>query len=85
MQDVFYREELSLLEKAYPNFCTHYYLSREDNPGYERGYVTDTITETLTGVYKEYYLCGSPAMVKDARARLSEAGVEPGQIRFEQY
>jgi ferredoxin-NADP reductase len=83
--DVFYREELDRLANAHPNFRVRYFLSREEAPGYERGYVTETIGPELAGEYEEFYLCGSPAMVKDARAALEGNGVEKDRIRFEQY
>jgi NAD(P)H-flavin reductase len=35
--------------------------------------VTDFLAPENLGPYKEFYLCGSPAMVKDAREKLENA------------
>ena len=49
------------------------------------GHVTAWITlENIAGI-EEFYLCGSPAMVKDARTRLEELGVPKECIKFEQF
>lgn len=70
LSDVFYRDELAELERRYPHFRVRYFLSREDADGYERGYVTDIVAPETISAYEEYYICGSPAMVKDARTKL---------------
>ena len=49
------------------------------------GHVTAWITpENITSI-EEFYLCGSPAMVKDARVRLEELGVPKECVKFEQF
>ena len=52
----------------------------------EHGYVTDILDiPEIIGKYQEYYLCGSPAMVKSAREKLEAQGVKKEDIYFEQY
>jgi NAD(P)H-flavin reductase len=50
-----------------------------------RGYVTDAITPSLIEQHQEFYICGSPAMVKDARERLESLGVSKEVIFWEQF
>jgi ferredoxin-NADP reductase len=35
--------------------------------------------------FEEFYLCGSPAMVKDAREKLEKLGIPKEKVFFEQY
>lgn len=84
-RDVFYVEESQRLGESFPDFVSLRYLSRSEEPGFERGYVTDFVTAENIAGYREFYLCGSPAMVKDARAKLAELGVPKENVFFEQY
>lgn len=84
-QDVFYVEESEDLAREFPEFVSLRYLSRSEEPGFEKGYVTDFVTAENVAGYQEFYLCGSPAMVKDARAKLAELGVPKENVFFEQY
>ena len=85
-RDTFYLDELKRMESMYPNFSSELSLSREDAPGFSRGYVTDYLQKPeLVGQFKEFYICGSPAMVKDSRVNLEAIGVAKEQIFFEQY
>ncbi len=54
-------------------------------PRFQEWYVTDWITRENINAYEEFYLCGSPAMVKDARARLEQLGIEKENIYWEQF
>lgn len=47
--------------------------------------MTDWITSENISKYEEFYICGSPAMVKGAREKLEELGIEKEKIFFEQY
>jgi len=71
-RDSFYLEELERIKSVYPLFDYHIYLSQEDSTGTIHGRVTDFLTRENTVSYEEFYLCGSPAMVGDARAKLEE-------------
>lgn len=70
--DVFYINELERMKSVYPLFDYRIYLSQEEAPQTTRGRVTDFLTAENIAPYGEFYLCGSPAMVKDARGKLEE-------------
>ena len=59
----------------FDNFDYQSYLSRESIDGYQAGYVIDWITPENISKYQEFYICGSPAMVKSAREKLEALGV----------
>jgi NAD(P)H-flavin reductase len=84
-QDLFYADEITEIGNVLPAFSYHPYVSREDVPETSRGYVTDFITPETVAEHEEFYLCGSPAMVKDARLKLESLGVAKEKIFFEQY
>lgn len=71
-RDSFYLEELERIQKKYPTFSFELYLSQEDSTETTRGRVTDFLVPENVIPYEEFYLCGSPAMVGDARAKLEE-------------
>lgn len=86
--DSFYTTEMQALQKKHPNFSYHAYFSQEHqlSEAHEcTGYVTDWITPENIAPYQEFYICGSPAMVKDAKDRLDALGVQKEHIFFEQY
>jgi len=73
------------LKKNYVNFDFSIYLSREKNSAFQSGYVTDYLDPGGIANYKEFYICGSPALVGDARTKLQNLGVASESIFFEQY
>lgn len=83
--DIFYIDELNRMKQVYPSFDYRIYLSQEDAENTVRGRVTDFLTKENVSSYGEFYLCGSPAMVKDARERLEASGAEKEKVFFEQY
>lgn len=92
--DSFYEEEIFELGKKFQDFQYVQYFSRESDfstfppfnlSTFQPGYVTDWITRENISKFEEFYLCGSPAMVKDARAKLESLGVSKEKIFFEQY
>lgn len=86
-QDQFYLGQIAHLSNLSPEFSSCLYLSRPNMESFSAhiGYVTDWITrENMSGI-EEFYLCGSPAMVKDARAKLEELGVSKECVKFEQF
>ena len=86
LADVFYTDELSRLSRDHPNVTYDIYLSREVAAGYREGYVTTLVREDDIGTrFSEFYMCGSPAMVKEVRALLAERSVTPDRRFFEQY
>lgn len=85
-RDSFYLAKLNQIQEQYPNFSFNLYLSREDVSWFARGYVTDFLKNSeIINQFSEFYLCGSPAMVGDARAKLEELWVTKEQVFFEQY
>lgn len=70
--DMFYIEELNRMKTEYPLFDYRIYLSQEDLENTTRGRVTDFLSAENIAPYGEFYLCGSPAMVKDARGKFTE-------------
>ncbi len=85
-EDVFYQDELHAIVKRNPNFTFDQYLSREEKSEFTKGYVTeflDNADEVLK--FQEFYICGSPVMVKDARAKLEARGIPKTAIKFEQF
>ncbi len=94
--DAFYEDEIREIGKEFEEFEYVQYFSREPeltNPTFEHsniptiksGYVTDWITEESVKSYEEYYICGSPAMVKSAREKLEALGIEKVDILWEQF
>lgn len=83
-RDFFYLEEMSIFKERL-DLDLLPYLSRDDKEYATRGYVTDWIKEENIMPYEEFYLCGSPTMVKDAREKLEILGVQKEQIFWEQY
>jgi len=82
--DSFYDEEIRALLAAHAGAEFFPYFSREAESEYH-GYVTDWITAEHIAEYEEFYICGSPAMVRDAREKLASLGVSGEQIFWEQY
>jgi NAD(P)H-flavin reductase len=70
-RDAFYRDEMKILHDEDMLEFRQYY-SEESSPHAIKGYVTSWIDNSNTQNFQEYYICGSPAMVKDARAKLEE-------------
>lgn len=85
LQDVFYSSEIQELGFHFQSFEYKNYLSREEKEGYVRWYVTDWIIPENISNYEEFYLCGSPAMVKNAREKLEAIGVGKEKIFWEQF
>lgn len=84
-RDIFYFDEIKVLKNKFNIFESHYYLSRENIPEFSHGYVIDWITLESISLYNEFYLCGSPAMVKSAREKLEALGIEKEKIFWEQF
>ncbi|GAB0174155.1 MAG: FAD-binding oxidoreductase [Candidatus Altimarinota bacterium] len=91
-EDYFYGEDIEKVGKNFEAFTYIQYYSREENledtsqvHQSRTGYVTDWITRENISHYEEYYLCGSPAMVKSARGKLEALGIEKNSIFWEQF
>lgn len=84
-RDLFYLDTLAELRAGYPHFSYSLYLSRETTPDTLQGYVTDSLSGDIIAQYQEFYICGSPAMVKSAREILESFEVSKEQIFWEQF
>jgi ferredoxin-NADP reductase len=97
-EDIFYSDVLDEIHTSLEDFQYIQYLSRPKNLANQNelktenwklkthiGYVTDWITRENIALYEEFYICGSPAMVKDARGKLEELWVSKEQIFWEQF
>lgn len=95
LEDNFYEEKILELGKSFENFEYVQYFSRvtdfptilpSNYPTIQlSGYVTDWITPEHIESYEEFYICGSPAMVKSAREKLEALGVAKEDIFWEQF
>ncbi len=92
--DGFYEEEILSLWETFDAFEYIQYFSRESDfqrfqasnlPTFQQWYVTDWITPEHMSHYEEYYICGSPAMVKSAREKLEFLGIQKENIFWEQF
>ena len=83
-KDSFYMEEMQSLQGSLDLEFFPYFSS--DSKAYATtGYVTDWILAEHVREYQEFYICGSPNMVKDARTKLEALGIAKEHIFFEQY
>jgi NAD(P)H-flavin reductase len=82
---MFYNHQITEIGTKFLEFDYQTYLSREDKVWRNRGYVIDWIVPENISSYQEFYLCGSPAMVKSAREKLEALGVEKEKIFWEQF
>lgn len=63
--DLFYVEQL----RAIPNLILSIHVTREQVPGYQSGRVD--VASIDVGDTVEWYLCGNPSMISEAREKLS--------------
>lgn len=94
-EDSFYSEEIEEIKTLLSWLEYTQFFSREStlenyqsiNPSTHQfqGYVTDWITLANIRDYEEFYICGSPAMVKSAREKLEHLWVSKETVYFEQY
>lgn len=87
-QDLLYRKEFELCAEQHPEFTFIPVLSRETNPEWKGklGYVHAVYSALFADKRPSYfYLCGWNAMVKEARAQLTQMGYDKEFIRFEKF
>ena len=72
LSDVFYKEVLDQIRESYPNFEYSIFLSRDEKDWFQNWYVTDYLNIENTLDFEEFYICWSPAMVIDAKDRLTK-------------
>ena len=83
-KDSFYLEEMRQIWTKLQ--CDFYpFLSADTRDYATTGHVTDWIIEENIWAFQEFYICGSPAMVKSAREKLEALGIKKEAIFFEPY
>jgi Na+-transporting NADH:ubiquinone oxidoreductase subunit F len=93
LREVFYADEFERLAQENPNFSWHLALSEplpEDNWTGSKGFIHQVLYEEYLKDHPapedcEYYFCGPPLMNKAIINLLDELGVEPENIRFDDF
>jgi Na+-transporting NADH:ubiquinone oxidoreductase subunit F len=93
MRETFYNEDFDAIARENPNFTWHLALSEPKPEDNWKGY-TGFIHEVLLKNYLqnhpspedvEYYLCGPPMMLQACMKMLTDLGVEPENIAFDDF
>jgi NAD(P)H-flavin reductase len=76
--DIVYRKEMEKIQEELPNFEFIPTLSREDKPGFAKGYVHDHYLPLIDSSKEKpwVYYCGWDRMIQEGRNHLSERGFE---------
>lgn len=85
LKDLYFIPELQDLKNQFPNFDFEIFLSRENSPGFQMGYVWDFLTQENIQHFEEFYICGNPNMVDEVENKLTEAWVSKENIFREKY
>lgn len=87
LEDIFYQDKLEDLRKKHLNFNYKICLSKP-GPDWKglTGHITDYLSDYIADTALiSVYLCGSKAMVDEARIKLKSLSVPEERIHFEQY
>ncbi len=93
VRELFYIDEFEELEKKHDNFSMHIALSDplpEDNWTGLTGFIHQVLHDEYLSKHPapedcEYYICGPPIMLKCVQDMLSDLGVEPENIAFDDF
>ena len=93
LREMFYVEEFDELAKEYNNFEWHVALSDplpEDDWSGHLGFIHQVVLDNYLKDHPapedcEYYLCGPPPMIAAVLSTLDSLGVEPENIRFDDF
>ncbi|MCA9039756.1 MAG: NADH:ubiquinone reductase (Na(+)-transporting) subunit F [Planctomycetaceae bacterium] len=93
MREMFYQDEFDEIEKEFDNFKFHIALSEpmpEDNWTGYTGFIHQVLLENYLKEHPapediEYYICGPPMMLTAVRKMLDDLGVEPENVRFDDF
>lgn len=93
VRELFYLDEFDELEKKHDNFKMHIALSDpqpEDNWTGMTGFIHQVLHDEYLAKHPapedcEYYICGPPIMLKCVQDMLSDLGVEPENIAFDDF
>ncbi len=92
-QEIFYEEYFQELARTHANFTFHLALSSplpQDRWSGHLGFIHEVVREQhlrnhVNPKAAEYYLCGPPMMIKACTKMLTELGVPPGQIAYDEF
>ena len=92
-RELFYIDEFKELEKKFPNFKLNIALSEpqpEDNWTGMKGFIHQVLLNEYLSRHPapedcEYYICGPPMMLKAVREMLSNLGVEPENVAYDDF
>jgi Na+-transporting NADH:ubiquinone oxidoreductase subunit F len=92
-RELFYDEEFQELQKKHDNFSWHVALSEplpEDHWNGSLGFIHQVAFDEYLNEHPapedcEYYLCGPPLMIDAVQKMLSNLGVEPDNILFDDF
>ncbi|MEZ6123343.1 MAG: NADH:ubiquinone reductase (Na(+)-transporting) subunit F [Planctomycetaceae bacterium] len=93
VRELFYLDEFEELEKKNSNFKMHVALSDplpSDNWTGLKGFIHQVLHDEYLAKHPapedcEYYICGPPIMLKCVRDMLSDLGVEPENVMFDDF
>lgn len=93
VRELFYLDEFEELEKKHDNFKMHIALSDplpEDNWTGLTGFIHQVLHDEYLSKHPapedcEYYICGPPIMLKCVQDMLSDLGVEPENIAYDDF
>jgi len=92
-RELFYIDEFEELEKKFPNFKLNIALSEpqpEDNWTGMKGFIHQVLLNEYLLKHPapedcEYYVCGPPMMLSAVRKMLSDLGVEPENVAYDDF
>lgn len=93
LRECFYNDHFDRIQAENPNFNWHLALSEplpEDNWNGYRGFIHQVLFEEYLAKHPtpediEYYLCGPPQMLAACTKMLDSLGVEPENIRYDDF
>jgi NAD(P)H-flavin reductase len=84
--DLFWLDELSELEKNYPNFSFQVTISKpSENWNLSRGHVTDFLITNQFNANSRFFICGNPDMAKNCKEILLKKEIPLEKIQFERF
>jgi Na+-transporting NADH:ubiquinone oxidoreductase subunit F len=93
LREAFYVEDFDMIARENPNFEWHLALSDplpEDNWTGKKGFIHQVLYEHYLSRHKapedlEYYICGPPMMLEACRKMLTDLGVEPENVLYDDF
>jgi len=93
LREAFYQEDFESIQKDHENFKWYLAMSEplpEDNWDGYTGFIHEVVYEHYLKDHPapediEYYLCGPPLMLKACMQMLSDLGVEPENVMFDDF